>query len=178
MATSRPWRHYCTPTLNFPLTKHALHALIDMGHQHVVELIRRYQPDILKGFALRRAKTPEFAHWLIERGLDPRRGNWLGITPLHRCAADGKIAMASVCLAFGADIDAVDTEYSSTPLGWAARAGQKAMVEWLLKQGANANCPEAEPWAFRFHGQAARTPRNWRTLAEALAVRPLAGSGG
>ncbi len=55
--------------------------------------------------------------------------------------------MVTVCLDFGADIDAIDTEWSSTPLGWAAREDKKEMVEWLLNKGAKPNLPEDEPWA-------------------------------
>jgi ankyrin repeat protein len=136
---------HVNPQLHFD--EHSLHNVVDGGHRPCMELILRYQSDILKRFVLRRAKTPEFARWLMERGLDPKRGNWLGVTPLHRSAADGNIEMATVCLDFGADINAVDTEYSSTPLGWAARQGQKEMVEWLLRKGAKPNLPEDEPWA-------------------------------
>jgi ankyrin repeat protein len=109
----------------------------------------------------------------MERGLDPRRGNWLGVTPLHRCAADGRIEAASVCLAFGAEIDAIDTEYSSTPLGWAARDGQKDMVEWLLKQGANPDRPDTDPWALP-SAWAAR--RGHHEITERLREFPRAGS--
>ena len=55
---------HANPQLHFD--EHALHAVIDMGHQQVMQLILRYQPDILERFALRRAKTPEFARWLME----------------------------------------------------------------------------------------------------------------
>ena len=40
-------------------------------------------------------------------------------------------------LEFGADIDAIDEEYRSTPKGWAAREGQEDMVDILLKRGAD-----------------------------------------
>ena len=119
-----------------------------------MELILRYQPDILKrvpdptpSWSLGTPNTPEFARWLFERGLDPNRPTWIGITMLHRCAAKGDIPMAQVCLDFGANIDAVDTEWSATPLAAAARAGKKEMVQWLLQKGANPNVPEDEPWA-------------------------------
>lgn len=124
-----------------------------LDNPQLMELILRYQPDILKRtpdptpwWSHGTPKTPEFARWLMERGLDPNRRNWLGITLLHRCAAKSNIEMAQVCLDFGADINAIDTDWCSTPLGWAARHGQKAMVEWLLKKGANPNLPE-ERWA-------------------------------
>jgi len=108
-----------------------------VDNPQLMKLILRYQPDILKRtpdptawWSLGTPKNPEFARWLMERGMDPNRRNWLGITLLHRCAAKGDILMAQVCLDYGADIDATETEWSSTPLGWAAREGQKEMVEW------------------------------------------------
>ena len=42
-------------------------------------------------------------------------------------------------LEFGADINAIDEEYRSTPMGWAAREGQEDMVDILLKRGADPN---------------------------------------
>ncbi len=123
-------------------------------NQQIMELLLRYQPDILKRspdpaawWSSFTPKTPEYARWLIDHGLDPNRRNWLGITALHRCAAKGDIEIAKVFLERGADINAVETDYSSTPLGWAARDGRTEMVEWLLRQGANPNLPEDELWA-------------------------------
>jgi ankyrin repeat protein len=117
-------------------------------------LILRCQPDILKHgpdpAAWWNMATPpdsETARWAIEHGLDPNRRNWLGITLLHRCAAKGEIDVAQVCLDYGADINALETEWSSTPLGWAAREGKKEMVQWLLSKGANPDLPDDERWA-------------------------------
>ena len=120
----------------------------------MLRLLLRYKPELLSGpldpapwWSSSTPKTPEFARWLFEQGLNPKRRNWLGITLLHRCAAKGDIAVAAVVLESGADIDAVETEWSSTPLGWAAREGQTDTVKWLLERGANANLPAGEPWA-------------------------------
>jgi ankyrin repeat protein len=120
----------------------------------MLTLILRYQPDLLKRspdptawWSQATPPTPELARWVFELGLDPRRRNWLGITMLHRCAAKGDTAVAAVCLEFGADVNAVETEWSSTPLGWAAREGKTDMVAWLLAHGADASIPENEPWA-------------------------------
>jgi ankyrin repeat protein len=124
-----------------------------LDNPNMARLILRYQPDILKRspdptpwWSLG-SPAPEFVRWAIERGLDPNRRNWLGITLLHRCAAKGAIDAAAVLLEAGADIDAIETEWSSTPLGWAAREGNQEMVQWLLKRGANPNLPGDEPWA-------------------------------
>jgi ankyrin repeat protein len=131
-----------------------LHVDEKLDNSPMMELILRYQPDILKRtpdptpwWSHGTPATPEFARRLIARGLDPNRRNWLGITLLHRCAAKGDIAMAEVCLECGAEIDVIETEWSSTPLGWAAREGKREMVEWLLAKGANRSLPADERWA-------------------------------
>jgi ankyrin repeat protein len=61
-------------------------------------------------------------------------------------AAEGDIPKARLLLDHGADINTVDEEYRSTPLGCAARRGQKEMVELLLGWGADPN-RAAAPWA-------------------------------
>ena len=53
--------------------------------------------------------------------------------------------LVEMFLEFGADIDALDEEYRSTPMGWAARQGQEDVVELLLERGADPNGGEA--WA-------------------------------
>lgn len=113
----------------------------------LMELILRYQPDILQRFSIRNLSDPELAKWLIKNGLNPNNTDWLGATPLHRAASDGNIGIAAVYLEAGADINAMDTDSSSTPLGWAARSGKKEMVEWLLQKGADPGLPQDEPWA-------------------------------
>jgi ankyrin repeat protein len=123
--------------------EHYLGRLVSENRQSLLELILRFQPDILRRQTMLSAAwwdgnvfaSPEQARWLLERGLDPKLRNWLGITMLHRCAAKGLEDIASVLLEFGADIDAVETEWAQTPKGWAVRKGQGAMAEWLAARG-------------------------------------------
>jgi ankyrin repeat protein len=119
-----------------------------------LRLILQYQPNFLKReidpsawWDHGTAKSPEHARWLIEQGLDPTLRNWLGINILHRCAAAGDTGVAAVCLEYGADINIIETEWCSTPLGWAARHGKKDMVAWFLQRGADPNLPANAPWA-------------------------------
>jgi ankyrin repeat protein len=136
---------HANPQLHFD--EASLHNAINEDHPELLKLILRYQPDVLKNITFPGAKTPEFARWMIERGMDPRRPNWLEVTPLHRFAHRGNIEMAACCLEHGADINAIDDEYCSTPLGWAARSGKAEMVSWLLARGANRDLPHDKPWA-------------------------------
>ena len=72
--------------------------------------------------------------------------NWHRFTLLHHMAAEGEVGKAKLLLDHGADSDAIDEEYRSTPLGVAARRGQSALVEFLLERGANPSAAGAS-WA-------------------------------
>ena len=54
-------------------------------------------------------------------------------------AQKGDIKKAELLLKYGADIDPVEEEYRSTPLGMAARWGNVEMVNYLLAKGADIN---------------------------------------
>ena len=88
------------------------------------------------------------ARLLLEHGMDPDLPNWQQIRPLHHIAARGDVRSAELCPEFGADLDAVDEEFRSTPLGWAARCGQREFVRFLLAHRARRAEPTAVPaWA-------------------------------
>ena len=86
------------------------------------------------------------AAFLLEQGMDPNHMNWHRLTLLHHMAAEGELAKARLLVEHGADIDAIDEEYRSTPLGLAARRGQRNLVGFLLERGADPNLAGA-PWA-------------------------------
>src|SRR5262249_25544093 len=95
-------------------------------------------------------KTREITELLFQHGMDANKPNWLRITPLHYFAESGDVENAAVFIEHGADLNARDEEFCSTPLGWAARCGKTRMVEFLLRHGAKPNLPDDEPdlaWA-------------------------------
>jgi ankyrin repeat protein len=112
-------------------------------------------PPVLTGCRSYLWRRPECARLLLEHGMDPNLPNWQRVTPLHNvCEADGRgnadanrLELADLFLEFGADINARDEEYRSTPLGWAARSGLLDMVELLLARGAKTNLPDDLLWA-------------------------------
>ena len=128
---------------NFDVTPY-LGRLISEDKREQLELILSYQPDVFRKVHEDGAawwdsasfRSAEQARWLFQRGLDPGLRNWLGITRLHRCAERGEIEIAEVCLEFGADINAIETQWGSTPLGWAARHNKTEMAQWLKARGA------------------------------------------
>lgn len=83
----------------------------------------------------------------IKHGLDVSYRDWLGRTALHVEASYGDIENVQFLLENGADIDAIDVQSSTTPLGYAARVGQVEVVEHLLAAGARKELPAGRPWA-------------------------------
>ena len=81
----------------------------------------------------------DIAAFLLESGMSPRHMTWHGVTLLHDMAQSGDISKARLLLDRGADINAVDDEYRTTPLGMAARWGQQKMVAFFLERGADPN---------------------------------------
>lgn len=115
----------------------------------VIGLLHRVEED----------RVIEPLRWLLEAGMTPNDPNWMRVTPLHRLVVgewahgtDGSnyrslIKSAQLFIEYGADLEARDEEYSSTPLGWAARWGREDTVALLLERGAKTNLPDDPPWA-------------------------------
>jgi ankyrin repeat protein len=128
------------------------------GQEAFVRLMLRYRPELparleFPGWSVG-ARTPELNELLFRHGMNPSGGDWLEITPLHHFAGSGDIEKAALFLDHGADLHARDEDIRSTPLGWAAKFGRAAMVQFLLERGAMGTHPEDPPWA---------TPLAWAT---------------
>lgn len=95
----------------------------------------------------------DVAAFLLDSGMNPQHATWHEVTLLHDMAQQGDIAKARLLLDRGADIDAVDDEYRTTPLGMAARWGERRMAAWLIERGADPNKA----------GAAWSTPLAWAT---------------
>ena len=91
-------------------------------------------------------KHDDIAVFLMERGMSPHHRTWHGVTLLHDMAQNGDLAKARLLIDHGAELDLIEDEYRSTPLGLAARWGRRSLVELLLSRGANPNAAGA-PWS-------------------------------
>jgi ankyrin repeat protein len=119
------------------------------GDRQMLELLMRYGarvPDISKWGARYYFKHYEIAAFLLENGMNPNHMNWREFTLLHDMAHTGDVRKAALLLDHGADINAIDEEYCSTPLGYAARWGHREMATLLVERGADVNKAGA-PWA-------------------------------
>jgi hypothetical protein len=75
---------------------------------------------------------------LFDAGVDAQGFNPIGFhshsTPLHQAALGGRLQTVKVLVGAGADLDARDILYSSTPAQWAAHGGQGEVAEFLQSQ--------------------------------------------
>jgi uncharacterized protein len=129
------------------------------GNRQMLELLLSFGarvPDLSKWGDRYYFKHLETARFLLEHGMNPNHMNWRRFTLLHLMGFRGDTQKACLLLEHGADINAIDDEYQSTPLGYAAHFGRRELVALLLERGADPNKSGA-PWA---------TPMAWARKRE------------
>jgi uncharacterized protein len=112
------------------------------GDQRMLEILMRFGarvPDLSKWGERYYFKHYDIAVFLMEHGMNPNHMNWHHTTLLHDKAFRGDIQKVRLLLDYGANIDAVDEEFRSTPLGFAARWGRREIAGLLLERGADPN---------------------------------------
>ena len=115
----------------------------------MIDLLTSYGakvPDILKWTRFYYFEHNDGAVYIMEKGMNPNTMSWHHVTILHDMAQKGNLLKAELLIKYGADINPVDEEYQSTPLGMAARWGHLEMVKYLLQQGADP-CKAGSLWA-------------------------------
>ncbi|MES2332582.1 MAG: ankyrin repeat domain-containing protein [Bacteroidota bacterium] len=108
----------------------------------LINLLIRYGakvPRILKWAQAYYFKFYESAVFMMENGMYPNTMSWQQVTIVHDMAQKGDLPKTQLLIKHGAEIDVIDEEYLSTPLGMAARWGHYDMVHFLLSQGADVN---------------------------------------
>ncbi|HJR59830.1 MAG TPA: ankyrin repeat domain-containing protein [Vicinamibacterales bacterium] len=141
------------------------------GNRAMLELLMRYGarvPEVTKWGAWYYFKRYDIAAFLVERGMNPNHMNCHHTTLLHDMAYTGDVQKAMLLLDSGAEIDAIDEEFRSTPLGLAVRFGKPGLVELLLERGADPNAAGA-PWA---------TPLEWARKKRRVELETLLRSKG
>jgi hypothetical protein len=124
------------------------------NNRAMIDLLMSYGakvPDILKWTQFYYFEHDKGAVYIMKKGMNPNTMSWHHVTILHDMAQKGNLNKAELLIEYGADINLIDEEYQSTPLGIAARWGQHEMVKYLLQEGADPNKAGAS-WA---------TPLEW-----------------
>ena len=129
------------------------------NNRKMIDLLMSYGakvPSLLKWAQFYYFERLDAATYLMAKGMNSNTMSWHHVTILHDMAQKGNIPKAELLIQYGADIDAVEEEYQSTPLGLASKWGQTEMVKYLLECGANPNKAGAS-WA---------TPLEWARKKE------------
>jgi len=90
------------------------------GDHRMLEILMDYGarvPDVSKWGARYYFKHYETAAFLLDKGMNPNHMNWREFTLLHDMAHTADSSKASLLIRYGADVNYVDDEYRSTPLG-------------------------------------------------------------
>jgi ankyrin repeat protein len=103
-------------------------------------------PDVTKWGRYYYFKHAKVARYLLEHGMNSNHRSWQEVTLLHDMAHEGSLEKARLLLDHGAEVDAIDGEYRSTPLGFAARWNRCEVALLLIERGADVNRAGAD-WA-------------------------------
>ena len=112
------------------------------NNREMMDLLMSYGakvPKVLKWAQFYYFERYDSAVYLMEKEMNPNTMSWHHVTLLHDMAQKGEIRKAELLIKHGAELNAVDEEYQSTPLGIAARWGQVEIVELLFSKGADPN---------------------------------------
>lgn len=101
-------------------------------------------PDVTKWGRYYYFKHAHVARYLLAHGMNANHRSWQEVTLLHDMAHEGSVEKARLLLDHGAELDAIDGEYRSTPLGLAARWNQRAVALLLIERGADVNRADAD----------------------------------
>jgi ankyrin repeat protein len=128
-----------------------LHSQAYGGHIDGVELLLEHGADIEAKHAYDMTPLVSSVRWdridvaklLVEKGANVNATNTLGRTPLIISATEGYSELAKIFIDNSADIRIKDQNYNRTALHFAALNGHSAIVEALLKKGADADEKDA-----------------------------------
>lgn len=132
------------------IAEQAFPMCVSFGHRDLIELLLVHDirvPDTVTYCQTYLWQNLTLTTLLLDHGMSPDLPNWQQVRPLHHVAAAGNIEAAKLFLSYGANPLAIDEEYRSTPLGWAARCGQADFVHFLIERGASDQGLDLPPWA-------------------------------
>ncbi len=121
----------------------SMFAMAAERNREIAEVFLKYQPDLITRMPATLAETGEQTEWLVQNGMNVSGTNWLGVHSLHRGCSEEKL---DTWIELGANLDLIDSEQQSTPLGHAVRRGRTEFAKALLAAGADPHLAGAD-WA-------------------------------
>ena len=82
--------------------------------------------------------------YLIERGVDVNKPNFLGVTPIFVACQYGNTTIVKYLMKHGADIN-IKSNHNETPLSFACQSRNKDLIDYLLLHGANIDIIYIDP---------------------------------
>lgn len=113
------------------------------GDRETVDVFLEYDPNLWQRMPAQLGFDAQTTGWMVANGMQINQTNWLEEHALHR---DFEVSDLPRWIELGVDLNLVDREHRSTPLGCAVRRGNVRQAEALLAAGADPNHAGA-PWA-------------------------------
>lgn len=113
------------------------------GKQALVELMLSSQSDLWERMPACLGEQPSVTDWMLAQGMNVNQTDWLGVHALHSGCTEKQLEK---WVGLGVDLDIVDSEHLTTPLGAAARRNDLKMAKQLLGFGADPQRTGAD-WA-------------------------------
>ena len=137
-------------------------ALFQLDREAAGAHIERH-PELLRSprafFAAAQLDRADVVEWLVESGIPIDIRNEHNAGALHHAAGRNALSVAKFLIERGVEIDPRDTQWNSTPIGWASHADHREMVDFLSKYTRNV-------WTLAFRGYVDR-------LREVLRENPV-----
>ncbi len=121
-------------------------AAAHRGFHEIVALFLEHQPDLFQRMPARLGETSTIRDWMLGQGMLPGNCDWLGVHGMHHAVTTKDPAETRLWVSLNVNIDTIDGEHQSSPLGWAAKHGQLEVTRSLLRQGADPNA-SGESWS-------------------------------
>ena len=113
------------------------------GLREIVNTFLEYQPDLWERMPAFMGKSTDLTRWMIDSGMNLVASDWLGVHAMHRARVSNEI---EEWLLHINDLDLIDGEHQTTPLGAAARRGDIEVVRTLMQSKADPQLA-GEDWA-------------------------------
>lgn len=117
--------------------------------------VHREEVDPVQWYETVRWQSEDTVKLLLESGADPDQLFFNGESALHLAVEHGNQKLVELLLAYGADVNIQERKEGFTPLMYAAIMDDRAMMQLLVRHGADPTAPDVDGYT-TYHYLAAR----------------------